>query len=76
MENNLVWIANTRSPLAEGETLRFDTIEQWNAHVAWFAKQTTGQPKATDHRTVEEFEAMGYVGIYRKESITEEKQRP
>ena len=38
--------------------------EEWKYHLQWIEANIVGPPKATTRHTVEELEAMNYVGIY------------
>jgi len=38
--------------------------EAWAQQERWLSGKTIGRPKATEHYTVEQLEAMGMVGVY------------
>lgn len=43
--------------------------DEWNAHLDWYLSHLTGPPKASEAHTVEQLEAMGMVGVYKREKI-------
>jgi len=38
--------------------------EAWAQQERWLSDKTIGSPKATERYTVEQLEAMGFVGVY------------
>ena len=60
-----------RDPRAKAALIRSfnDTREQaWTHHLAWLKDKFIGPPKATEHYSQAELEAMSLVGVYAGES--------
>jgi hypothetical protein len=61
-----VWCTNT-NPSAPQRRMLYGTQDQADQNYKLFlSDKIIGRPKATDVHTVEQLEAMGYVGVYRK----------
>ena len=68
----MIWLTNTYDPTREDAkyslsvALNENRDEQWAKYLVWLDGFIIGRPAAGIH-SVEELEAMGMVGVYRKD---------
>lgn len=71
------WISNVYSPTNKDakeiiESWYPGEEKAWEKHTKWMENKMIGDPKGNEHHTVEEFKAMGYIGLYEIEKSDEE----
>ena len=69
----MIWLTNTYDPKREDAKYRLSVQidhsrdAEWAKHLAWLSGCVIGRPKAMKLHSVEELEAMGRVGVYRRD---------